>query len=65
MVIILSIVGCKNKTKNDESNNIPVVSMESPAFDGDSAFAFVAARIPIYPANAENTAPIIKAIEII
>ncbi len=49
MIMVVSIVGCKNKTKNDESNNIPVVPMESPAFDADSAFAFVAAQTAFGP----------------
>lgn len=48
-VMVVSIVGCKNKPKTDESNNTPVVSMESPAFDGDSAFAFVAAQTAFGP----------------
>lgn len=40
---------CKPKNKTEDTKPTPEVTMESPAFDGDSAFAFVAAQVAFGP----------------
>lgn len=40
---------CNPKNKTDESKKVQEVTMESPAFDGDSAYAFVAAQVAFGP----------------
>lgn len=47
--MVVTIVGCKNNPKTDEPKSTQEATMESPAFDGDSAFAFVAAQTAFGP----------------
>ena len=50
-LIAITVVtySCNPKNKTDESKKVQEVTMESPAFDGDSAYAFVVAQVAFGP----------------